>query len=137
MVNHWKYYKLASLLKNNVFITDTIEILTKITSNEIYKEIMYKTINNIAAGEKISESFKDNWAVPEVAYYMIVTGESTGELAEMMGKVSTYYQEEHRNVINALKSLIEPIMIVFLAVVVGGTVLAVIVPMFSLYGQIG
>ena len=126
----------SSLLKNNVFITDSIEILTKITNNEIYKEIMYNTINNIAVGEKISTSFKDNWAIPEVAYYMIVTGESTGELAEMMAKVSLYYQEEHKNIINSLKSLIEPIMIIFLAVVVGGVVLSVILPMFSLYGQI-
>lgn len=126
----------SSLLKNNVFITDSIEILTKITNNEIYKEIMFNTINNIAVGEKISTSFKDNWAIPEVAYYMIVTGESTGELAEMMSKVSVYYQEEHKNIINSLKSLIEPLMIVFLAVVVGGVVLSVIIPMFSLYGQI-
>jgi len=126
----------ASLLKNNVFITDSIEILTNITNNVIYKEIMYNTINNIAVGEKISMSFKDNWAIPDVAYYMIVTGESTGQLAEMMNRVSIYYQESHRNVINSLKSLIEPIMIVFLAVVVGGVVLAVIIPMFSLYGQI-
>jgi len=127
----------SSLLKNNVFITDSIEILTNITNNVIYKEIMYNTINNIAVGEKISTSFKDNWAIPDVAYYMIVTGESTGQLAEMMNRVSIYYQESHRNVINSLKSLIEPIMIVFLAVVVGGVVLAVIIPMFSLYGEIG
>ena len=126
----------SSLLKNNVFITDSMEILTKITNNEIYKEIMFNTINNIAVGEKISTSFKDNWAIPEVAYYMIVTGESTGELAEMMSKVSLYYQEEHKNIINSLKSLIEPIMIIFLAVIVGGVVLSVIIPMFSLYGQI-
>lgn len=126
----------SSLLKNNVFITDSMEILSKITNNEIYKEIMFNTINNIAVGEKISTSFKDNWAIPEVAYYMIVTGESTGELALMMSKVSLYYQEEHKNIINSLKSLIEPIMIIFLAVVVGGVVLSVIIPMFSLYGQI-
>ena len=126
----------SSLLKNNVFITDSMEILSKITNNEIYKEIMFNTINNIAMGEKISTSFKDNWAIPEVAYYMIVTGESTGELSEMMAKVSAYYQEEHKNIINSLKSLIEPIMIIFLAIVVGGVVLSVIIPMFSLYGQI-
>jgi len=126
----------SSLLKNNVFITESIEILTKITKNEIYKDIMNETINNIAIGEKISTSFKNNWAIPDVAYYMIVTGESTGELAEMMSKVSSYYQEEHKNIINSLKSLIEPFMIIFLAIVVGGVVLAVIIPMFSLYGQI-
>ena len=127
----------SSLLRNNVFITDSMEILTKITNNLIYKEIMINTINNIALGEKISESFKDNWAIPEVAYYMIVTGESTGELAEMMSKVSSYYQDEHKNIVNALKSLIEPFMIIFLAVVVGGVVLSVLIPMFQMYSQIG
>ena len=59
----------ASLLRNNVFITDSMDILSKITNNEIYKAIFYKTINNIVKGEKISEAFKDHWAVPDVAYY--------------------------------------------------------------------
>ena len=126
----------ASLLKNNVYITDSIDILSKITSNEIYKKIMFNTIANIAKGEKISESFKNQWAVPDVAYYMIVTGESTGELSEMMATVSDYYQEMHRSVINNLKALIEPIMIVLLAVIVGVILLAVIIPMFNIYENI-
>ncbi len=126
----------ASLLRNNVFITDSMDILSKITNNEIYKAILYKTINNIVKGEKISEAFKDHWAVPDVAYYMIVTGESTGDLAEMMQKVSDYYQLLHKNLINNLKAFIEPIMIAFLAVVVGGIIIAVIVPMFDMYSQI-
>ena len=126
----------SSLLKNNVFITESIEILSKVTNNEIYKEIMYDTISNIARGEKISESFKDHWAIPEVAYYMIVTGESTGELAAMMENVSNYYQEQHRNIVTSLKSFIEPIMITLLAVIVGVIILAVIIPMFDLYSNI-
>ena len=126
----------ASLLKNNVFITDSMEILSKITNNEIYREIMFDTISNISRGEKISLSFKDHWAIPDVAYYMIVTGESTGELADMMNRVSLYYQEEHRNVINTLKSIIEPVMIIFLAVVVGIIIIAIIIPMFQLYSEI-
>lgn len=126
----------ASLLKNDVFITDSIEILSKITNNEIYKEIMYETMDNITRGEKISESFKDHWAVPDIAYYMLVTGENTGQLPAMMMKVSNYYQEQHRTIVNSLKSLIEPILIIFLAVVVGGVLIAVVVPMFSLYNNI-
>lgn len=126
----------ASLLKNNVFITESIDILSKITQNEIYKEIMFETINNIARGDKISDSFKDHWAVPDVAYYMIVTGESTGELALMMQRVSKYYQELHRNIVGTLKVFIEPVMIASLAVVVGGVILAVIIPMFGMYEQI-
>ncbi len=126
----------SSLLRNNVFITESIDILSKITNNEIYKEIMYNTINNIIKGEKISVSFKDQWAIPEVAYFMIVTGESTGQLAEMMSKVSNYYQEMHRNIVNSLKSFIEPVMIAFLAIIVGGIILAVIVPMFGIMNQV-
>ena len=126
----------ASLLRNNVFITDSMDILSRITNNEVYKAILYKTINNIVKGEKISEAFKDHWAVPDVAYYMIVTGESTGELANMMQKVSEYYQLLHKNIINNLKSFIEPIMISLLAVIVGLIIIAVIGPMFSMYEQI-
>ena len=126
----------ASLLRNNVFITESMDILSKITSNEVYKAIMFKTINNIVKGEKISEAFNDHWAVPDVAYYMIVTGESTGQLGDMMQKVSDYYQHMHKGIVNTLKSFIEPIMIIFLAVMVALIILAVIVPMFSMYNQI-
>ncbi len=126
----------ASLLKNNVFITESIDILSKITNNEIYKGILYRTINNIVKGEKISEAFKDHWAVPDVAYFMIVTGESTGELANMMQKVSEYYQGLHKNIINNLKSFIEPVLISVLALVVGGIIIAVVIPMFGMYNEI-
>ena len=126
----------ASLLRNNVFITDSMDILSRITNNEIYRAILYKTINNIIKGDKISEAFKDHWAIPDVAYYMIVTGESTGDLANMMQKVSDYYQLLHKNIVNNLKSFIEPIMICFLAIIVGAIIIAVIVPMFGMYEQI-
>ena len=126
----------ASLLKNNVFITDSMDILVKITNNEIYKDIMFRTIDNISKGESISESFKNHWAIPDVAYHMIVTGESTGELAHMMQKVSEYYQEQHRNLVTNLKNFIEPVLIVSLAVIVGTIILAVMGPMFGLYDSI-
>ena len=113
----------ASLLKSNVFITESMDILTNITNNEVYKEIMLNTIENIAKGEKISTSFKSHWAVPDVAYFMIVTGESTGELADMMDKVAEYYQTSHKTIIDSMKSFIEPALIVFLAVVVGGIIM--------------
>lgn len=126
----------ASLLRNDVFITDSIEILSKITNNEVYREIMFDTMNNITRGEKISEAFKDHWAVPDIAYYMLVTGENTGQLPAMMSKVSSYYQEQHKAIITSLKALIEPILIIFLAVIVGGVLIAVVYPMFELYGNI-
>ena len=64
------------------------------------------------------------------------TGERTGKLGEMMEHVSLYYQEEQSNIVTRLKSLIEPIMIVILAVLVGIILLAVVVPMFDIYKTI-
>ena len=127
----------SSLLKHNVFITDSMEILTKITRNEIYKVIMLDTITNLAKGEKISASFKDHWAVPVPAYEMIVTGERTGQLAEMLEKVSEFYQDMHATAVGRLKTFIEPILIVMLTVIVGVIILSVIVPMFALYNAMG
>lgn len=127
----------ASLLKNSVYITSSMEILTNITNNEVYKDIMIETISNIASGEKISLSFENKWCIPDVAYYMIVTGESTGELSLMMEKVANYYSDLHKAKVTNLKSFLEPIMIVILALIVGIVILAVVIPMFSLYGQIG
>ena len=126
----------SSLLANNVFITDSMDILSRITNNEIYKDIMEQTVKNIVKGDKISTAFKDHWAIPDIAYYMIVTGESTGQLAEMMKRVSDYYSEMHRSIVTNLKSFIEPILISLLAFVVGVIILAVIVPMFGLMSQL-
>lgn len=121
----------AVLNKNNILLTDSIDILSRITTNEFYKMLMYDTISNLLRGDKISLSFKDNWAVPPLAYYMISTGESTGELSSMLEKVSTYYQREQRSLANTLKSLLEPVLMVFLAAIVGSIMISILVPMYN------
>ena len=126
----------ASLLNHGVFITDSMEILSKITNNEIYKRIIHKTLENLGKGDSISTAFKGEWAVPVVAYEMIVTGETTGQLGQMMEKVAAHFQSLHKNVINQMKSLVEPLLMCFLAVVVGIILLSIIQPMFSIYSQI-
>ena len=126
----------ASLLNHGVFITDSMEILSKLTNNEIYKKIINKTINNLGKGEPISSSFKGEWAFPVIAYEMLVTGENTGQLGLMMEKVANHFQSLHKNIVNQLKSLIEPIMIVGLALIVGVILISIIYPMFDIYGKI-
>lgn len=126
----------SSLLAHNVFITDSMEVLNKITNNEVYKMLILDTITNLAKGEKISEAFKDHWAFPLPAYEMIVTGEKTGQLAEMMAKVSSYYQDLHANAVTRIKAFLEPVLIISLTVVVGFIVLAVVIPMFNMYSSI-
>ncbi len=126
----------ATLLNNNIFITDSMDILSRITDNEIYKNIIYDAVVSLSKGESISVAFNENWAFPDIAYQMIVTGEKTGQLGVMMEKVAEYYQEEHSNAITRIKALIEPLLIILLAVVVGGILLAIIIPMFSMYNDI-
>ena len=126
----------STLIKHDVFITDSMDILSKITENEVYKKIINNAIENLSKGNGVSVAFKGHWAFPETAYEMLLTGEKTGKLGEMMEHVSTYYQEEQTNIIARLKSLIEPVMIVLLAVIVGVILLAVVVPMFDIYSTI-
>ena len=126
----------ASLLNHGVFITDSMEVLSKITNNEIYKELIAKTIINLNKGANISESFKGSWAFPVAAYEMIVTGEKTGQLGLMMEKVANYYQVLHKSLVKQMQSFIEPLMIAFLALIVGTILLSIVVPMFDIYGKI-
>ena len=126
----------ASLLNHGVFITDSMEVLSKITSNEVYKRIISNTLDNLGKGESISNSFKGEWAFPIVDYEMLVTGENTGQLGLMMEKVAEHFQNLHKNLVNQMKSLIEPLMIIILAVIVGIILLSIVIPMFDIYGKI-
>lgn len=126
----------ASLLNHGVFITDSMEILSKITDNEVFKKIINKTLENLSKGEPVSSAFRGEWAIPVVAYEMIVTGENTGQLGLMMEKVSNHFQTMHKTIIDQMKSLMEPLMIVFLAGIVGVILLSIVTPMFSIYSQI-
>ena len=123
----------ASLLNHGVYITDSMDVLMNVSENEIYRSIIVDTVRNLNSGGKISDAFKDHWAFPVVAYEMIVTGENTGQLGTMMEKVADYYDSLHKNAVGAIKSLIEPFLIIFLAGSVGLIILAVILPMFEMY----
>ena len=126
----------STLIKHDVFITDSMEILSKITENEIYKKIINEAIRNLSEGDGVSVAFKGHWAFPETAYEMLLTGEKTGKLGEMMEHVAAYYQEEQTNIIARLKSLIEPVMIILLALLVGIILLSVVIPMFDIYNKL-
>ena len=126
----------SSLLSHNVFITDSMQILDKVTNNEIYKEMIHEAINSISKGKPISSAFKNHWAFPIPAYQMIVTGEKTGQLPEMMKKVSNYYQDLHKNSVTRIKTFIEPVLIIMLTAIVGVIVLSIVIPMFQMYSNI-
>ncbi len=125
----------ASLLNHNVFITDSISVLETVSKNEVFKDVVKDSLEHLSKGESISSAFEDSWVFPSVAYEMLVTGENTGKLGMMMKYVSEYYEDLNSNLLKRLNSFIEPLLILFIAVIVGVVVISVIVPMFSFYGS--
>ncbi len=126
----------SSLIKHDVFITDSIEMLGKVTNNEIFKDIIKEAVTNLSTGAGLSKAFENKWAFPRIAYEMLITGEKTGRLGPMMENVAIYYEEEQKNLVQRLKSLIEPVMIIILAIIVGVILMAIFIPMFSIYNNI-
>ena len=90
----------------------------------------------MSTGNGLSRAFENKWAFPRVAYEMLLTGEKTGRLGSMMEDVAAYYEEEQKNMVQRLKSFIEPVMIVMLAIIVGVVLLAIFIPMFRMYEDI-
>ena len=86
----------SSLIKHDVFITDSIEMLGKVTNNEIYKGIIKEAVTNLSTGSGLSKAFENQWAFPRIAYEMLLTGEKTGRLGPMMENVAVYYEEEQK-----------------------------------------
>lgn len=126
----------ASLLNHDVFITDSMEILSNITANEVYSDIIKESLDNLAKGARISDAFKGKWAFPVVAYEMLVTGENTGRLPVMMNHVAAYYDDLYSNYVKRLNTFIEPTMIILLAFIVGVVILSVVIPMLSFNSQV-
>lgn len=126
----------ASLLNHNVFITDSMTILSTVSNNEVFKDIINESLEYLSKGAKISDAFEDKWAFPIVAYEMLVTGENTGRLPMMMTYVADYYQDLHANLVKRINTFIEPLLIIFIAIIVGIVVVSVVIPMFDFYGTV-
>ena len=126
----------ASLLNHNVFITDSMTILSSVSINEVFKDIINESLEYLAKGAKISDAFEDKWAFPIVAYEMLVTGENTGRLPMMMSYVADYYQDLHANLVKRINTFIEPLLIIFIAIIVGIIVVSVVIPMFGMYDAV-
>lgn len=126
----------ASLLNHNVFITDSMTILSTVSNNEVFKDIINESLEYLSKGAKISDAFEDKWAFPVVAYEMLVTGENTGRLPMMMSYVANYYQDLHANLVKRINTFIEPLLIILIAIIVGIVVVSVVIPMFDFYGTV-
>jgi type IV pilus assembly protein PilC len=126
---------LSSLFSSSVPILQAMSIVEKVVENEVIARVIRESRNSLEKGRSMTEPMMDHWAFPPLVTQMISIGESTGALDSMLSKIAEFYEKEVEQGTDRLKSLIEPIMIVFLAGVVGVIVLSIMMPMFSMFDQ--
>ncbi|MBD3217321.1 MAG: type II secretion system F family protein [candidate division Zixibacteria bacterium] len=127
---------LGTLLSSGVSILEALEITAKTAGNTVIQNAVRKSMLSIAEGETITQPLKESKVFPPMVIQMISVGEKTGGLDEMLGKIADFYDEEVEAAVASLTSLIEPIVIVFIGVVIGGIMIAMYMPMFDIIGQI-
>ncbi|HON12148.1 MAG TPA: type II secretion system F family protein, partial [Chitinispirillaceae bacterium] len=127
---------LSTLLSSGVTIIDSLSITAKTAGNKVLEKGIIKTLERITGGLTIAEPLKETGVFPPMVIHMISVGEKTGDLAEMLKKIAEFYQEEVDAAIDALTSVIEPIMIIVMGVVIGGILIAMYLPMFDMIGTI-
>lgn len=124
------------MLSNGISMVRSLEISAKVVDNEIYQEILKKAVTEVKGGAPLSSTFVGHPEIPNVMVQMIKVGEETGELGNILAKLSLLYQREVQNAINTVISMIEPVMIVALGIGVGGVLASVLIPIYQIAGNV-
>ena len=127
---------LSTLISSGVSILDALDITARTSGNRVIHDAIKKSILSIAEGETITQPLKESKVFPPMVVQMISVGEKTGGLDEMLTKIADFYDEEVDAAVAALTSIIEPVIIVFMGIVIGGILVAMYLPMFDIIGQI-
>lgn len=127
---------LSSLFASSVPILQALSMTEKIVENEVISRVVGESRQSLERGESLTEPMAGHWAFPPLIPHMIAIGEQTGSLDAMLAKVADFYEKEVDASTDRLKALIEPVMIVLLAGLVGTIVLSILLPMFSLFSEI-
>ena len=127
---------LATLLSSGVPIIRALEITKNIITNVIIAEVIESSKISVQEGKNLGQTIEKSGRFPPLVTHMIMTGEKTGQLEEMLGHVAVAYEAEVQRKIEAMISLVEPVMIIFMAGSAGGIIAAVLVPMLSIMNQI-
>lgn len=128
---------LATLTSSGVPILDGLEICARTSGNAIVEDAIYSVRKSVEEGKTVSEPLRETKVFPDMVVQMIAVGEQTGAMDTMLSKIADFYEDEVDEATQNLLSLMEPIMIVFLGTVIGGIVISMYMPMFSLIGKIG
>jgi type IV pilus assembly protein PilC len=127
---------LSTLLASGVSILEALDITARTAGNAIVEEAILTTRKSIERGETIAQPLKETNVFPSMVVQMISVGEATGALDTMLSKIADFYEEEVDVAVAGLLTLLEPIMIFFLGVVVGGIVIAMYLPIFDLISKL-
>lgn len=123
---------LATLLTSGVPILEGLNITAKTSGNAILEDVIHDVRQKIEGGGNMADPMRQSGFFPPMVNQMVTVGESTGELDTMLVKVADYYEEEVDVVVANLMTILEPVLMVFLGVVVGGIVIAMYMPLFKL-----
>lgn len=127
---------LSSLFSSSVPILQALTIVEKVIGNPVIGKVVRESRTSLEQGSTLSAPLEKSWIFPPLVTQMTSIGEETGSLDYMLEKIADFYEADVDRTVDTLKSLIEPLMIVFLAVIIGTIVMAIMVPMFSMYEQI-
>ena len=127
---------LGTLISSGVSILDGLEITAKTAGNRVVSDAIMESRASIAGGDTIAAPLAKSQVFPPMVISMISVGEQTGGLDEMLGKIADFYDEEVDAAVSGLLSLLEPVMVVFLGVVVGGMVVAMYLPIFDMINMV-
>jgi len=123
---------LASLVRSGVPILDVLQIVSQTVGNVIMEKAVKTAATDIERGEGISQALGKNPIFPSMIIRMLSAGEQTGNIDNMLERVADFLDEEIDNTLSGLMSLLEPLLIVFLGVVIGGMVICMFLPIFNL-----
>jgi len=127
---------LSTLLASGVSILEALEITARTAGNLVIANAINHSVMAIAEGDTITGPLKETGVFPPMVTQMISVGEKTGGLDDMLSKIADFYDEEVDDAVAALTSIIEPIIIVFMGIVIGGILIAMYLPMFDIIGKL-
>lgn len=123
---------LSTLLNSGVPVLEALEITAEVAGNRIIAEVILRTANEVKNGGTIADSFRQSGQFPSLVVQMTATGEETGRLPELLNKAALYYEQQVDATVNALSSLLEPLLIVVMGAIAGGIIIALYLPIFNL-----
>jgi type IV pilus assembly protein PilC len=127
---------MGTMLSSGVAILEALDIVAKTSGNKTVEQAIYTVRSGIAEGRTMADPLAESGVFPAMVCQMISVGESTGALDAMLEKIADFYEEEVDQAVENLTSLIEPFMLVFLGVVIGGLVIAMYLPIFKMAGAL-